>query len=427
MILIYSDITSPRLQYTCNFIFSEQLGIPCNITIDSEAFRNHPGPKLNYSSNRHDDAFFINPHSLLFEQHIKDQPITCFEWNGYKAFFGSPGSDFPFDIFAAVFYLLSRYEEYLAHTPDLYGRYAHENSIAYKEGFLDIPLVNIWINEFAKKLKLKYPLLDFRQTAFRFIPTYDIDIAYSYKHKGLIRNLGGFVKSPSLERLEVLSGSKKDPYDSYAFLDGLHEHYALSPVYFFLVATSVSRYDKNISPYVTAMGKLIRQHAKKYKTGLHPSWRSNDQTTLLSREKSILEETGAVPVNISRQHYIKFSLPSTFEQLINAGIEEDYSMGYGSINGFRASVASPFCWYNLAEEKSTSLKLFPFCFMDANSFYEQGYNAARAYEEIMQYLHVCKKVNGTFISIFHNNFLGEDKQFPGWKEMYAKFISQVQQ
>lgn len=425
MILIYTHYISTRLQYICKFIFDEQLGISHSITIDSESFINHQGPKINYSDLKTDDAFTIKNHHLLFETGIQKQDTGCFESNGYKAFFKSNDSDLSFDIFSASFYLLSRYEEYLPHDLDMYGRFAHENSLAFKEGFLHTPLVNIWILDFGTALKKKYPALYFKFQTFNFKPTYDIDIAYSYKYKGLLRNLGGFFKSPSMERLAVLSRLKTDPFDSYDYLHQLHKKSGLTPIYFFLVATSVSLYDKNISPYSNAMWQLIKRHAKKYTIGLHPSWKSNDNISIIKREKKILETAAVVPVKNSRQHYIKFRLPETFENLIESGIDNEYSMGYGSINGFRASVASSFFWYDLKNEKITALQLHPFCFMDANSFYEQKLSATQAYDEIFHYQQICKKVNGTFISIFHNNFLGTDKQFTGWKEMYTKFISQV--
>ena len=426
MLLVYSDITSSRLQYTCDFIFKEQFGLDYKITIDSESFRNHAGAKINYSNSRMEDVYTIQSQSLLFEHDIKEQTINCVDLNNYKAFFKTSDSDFPFDIFAAIFYLLSRYEEYLPHEKDMYGRFAHENSISFKEGFLNKPVINIWLTDFSSSLKKIFPALTFKTKTFNFLPTYDIDIAYSFKHKGFIRNLGGFIKSPSLERLAVLAGLKKDPFDSFDFMDKLHTEFNLNPVYFFLVATSGSLYDKNISPYSNAMWQLIKRHAKKYRSGLHPSWRSNNNFSILLKEKKILETAGKMEVNISRQHYIKMSMPQTYQELIKAGIEADYTMGYGSINGFRASVASTFYWYDLTTEKTTSLQLYPFCYMDANSYYEQDLDAGQALEELQYYLNECKKVNGFFISIFHNNFLGTDKQFTGWKEMYTKFISQVQ-
>ncbi len=428
MILIYSHISSLRLQYICKFIFKEQLGLAYSLTIDAKGFQEHEGPKLNYSDAMFEGLLFnIRNHTLLFEAGIKDQDIQCFEVKNYKAFFKATATDFPFDIFAATFYLISRYEEYLPHEKDIYNRYSHENALAFKEGFLQVPLINIWMQQFGAALQDKFPMLNIQYPAFRFIPTYDIDIAWSYKNKGLWRNLGGFIRSPSLERFRVLAGFEKDPFNSYNFLDILHGKHTLEPIYFFLVATSTSQYDKNISPYSNAMWQLMKRHAKKYAIGLHPSWRSNDNLPVLKREKKILETAGDVSITASRQHYVKFTMPQTFENLLEAGIENDYSMGYGSINGFRASVASSFFWYNLKKEAITNLRMHPFCYMDANSFYEQKLDAQQAFDEMIHYYEQCKTLNGTFISIFHNNFLGTDKQLSGWKEMYERFITQLQQ
>ena len=404
------------------------MGIDYKLTIDSEKFKTHEGPKINYSDSKiSPDEFFIHNHPLIFEQQIQKQNIDCFTVNNNKAFFKTKDGDFPFDILAASFYLISRYEEYLPHEKDMYGRYAHENSLAFKEGFLNMPLVNIWIKEFANALIKKFPHLQIKLPEFSFVPSYDIDIAWSYKSKGILRNLGGFIKTPSIERLSVLAGLQKDPFYSYDFLHQLHKKYDLKPVYFFLVATAQSIYDKNISPYNHRMWSLIKKHSGMYSIGLHPSWKSNESIDTLKREKKIIETASEITVTKSRQHYIKLSMPKTFEMLLQAGITDDYSMGYGSINGFRASIASSFPWYNLKTEKITPLKLHPFCFMDANSFYEQKQDADTSFEELAYYYETCLKTGGQFISIFHNNFLGTDTLYAGWKEMYEKFISQTQQ
>ena len=127
----------------------------------------------------------------------------------------------------------------------------------------------------------------------------------------------------------------------------------------------------------------------------------------------------------SRQHYIRFTLPETYRRLIENGIQSDYSMGYGSINGFRASVASPFYWYDLEKEIQTELTLYPFCYMEANSFYEQKLTPQQALDEMRHYYQVIKSVNGSFIMIWHNHFLGTDKMYAGWKEVYEQFIKEV--
>ena len=429
--LLYSRHTTPRLRYIVDFISRELFDEAMVITTDKDAFTRHTGPRLNYSETETDESdFFIRPALLLFESHIGPQPIECFELNYHKAFYETAG-DFPFDIFAASFYLLSRYEEYLPHGKDEYGRFDHTGSLAYREGFLEIPLVNIWLREFKKALGKKYPDLPFRYPSFKFIPTYDIDMAYSYLHKGWKRNLGGLLRSAVKgqwsmvkDRIEVLRGRRQDPFDAYEWLDSLHLYCRMRAYYFFLVAGRQKGVDKNISPDGPALKELVRYHTAGYRVGVHPSWQSGDEEALLKEEIEWMECMMEKKVTRSRQHFIRFTLPQTYRRLLHHGIEQDFSMGYGSANGFRASVAASFYWYDLENEQATTLRIFPFCFMDANSFYEQKYTAAQAMSELMRYYHLVRKVNGLMVTIWHNSFLGTDPQFTGWREVYEIFLKE---
>ena len=146
---------------------------------------------------------------------------------------------------------------------------------------------------------------------------------------------------------------------------------------------------------------------------------------MIKKEKETIEKIIQKKITASRQHFIRFTLAQTFRYLIDAGIKEDFSMGYGSINGFRASVASPYYWYDLEKEITTDLLLYPFCYMEANSFFEQKFSSEQALEEMRHYYQQIKKVNGTFISIWHNTFLGTDERFKGWREIYKQFIDEV--
>ena len=429
-LLIYAVQKTSRVEYIFSTLF-EAMGISnLKLTTDVEQFKFHIGAKINYSNNRITaEEYWVMPVELLFEKQIKPQPTNCFIWNDVKAFYKTEGSHFPFDIFAASFYLLSRYEEYLPHAKDMYGRYAHENSIAFKEDFLPLPLVNIWLKEFAKKLLQKFPSLAVHPPTFHFLPTYDIDMAWSYLHKGFLRNGGGLVTSilkgewkKSKERLSVLISRKNDPFDSYQWLHQLHESHRLKPLYFFLLAQTNKHYDKNILPSSISLKELIQQHNEKYSVGIHPSWQSGDKAVLLKTEIENLRHITGKKITKSRQHYIRMQLPDTYKHLIDAGIIEDYSMGYGSINGFRASFCLPFAWYDLQKEETTPLLVYPFCYMDANSFYEQHYTAQQALEELNHYYTVVKEVDGLLITIWHNHFLGRDKMFDGWKEVYEKWV-----
>ncbi len=433
MLLLYTNTITPRLQYVTDFISKELFESPILLTTDKQGYLEYTGPRLNYSATDFSEQeFFIQAHALLFETGIQPQTIQCFEVNFNKAFFQTRG-DFSFDLLSAIFYLLSRYEEYLPYQEDSFGRYAHVNSLAYKENFLNQPLINLWLNDFKKALLQKFPSLTFKRSRFKFIPTYDIDIAYSYKSKGWKRNVSGGLRSimqgrwsELTERIKVLQGERKDPYDAYEWLDALHLYCKVKPVYFFLVAQKQKYYDKNIPTSSKLLQELIAYFAKVYKLGLHPSWQSSvaNEPTILKEEKEWLEVVADKEILHSRQHYIKLNLPGTYRRLLECGITRDYSMGYGSINGFRASVASSFQWFDLETESVTPLMVFPFCFMDANAFFQQKLSVRQAYEELKQYYTILKKINGLFITIWHNNFLGSDKKMTQWKEMYELFMKE---
>lgn len=421
--LVFSHHITPRLQYIIDY-FNEKLGLNAVVTNDEQLYKAHHSEKINYSAERIADVeLFVQPVGLLLEDEIKKHKIECFEWNNTIAFFQT-NDDVGFDLFSAVFYCISRYEEYLEHEPDEYGRYAHWNSLAWKNDFLMKPVVDIWLKEFGKLLQSKFHAFTIYQSPFTFIPTYDIDIAWSYKHKGFWRNIAASVKHPSTiaERLKVIRGNKQDPFDCYDWLNQLHQTHELSPVYFFLVAEERGKLDKNISPKQKALQQLIVQTKQLAEVGLHPSVHSNTAKECLLKEKNSLQQIIRQPVTKSRHHFLHLHVPHSYRELIAAGITDDYTMGYGTINGFRASTSNSFLWYDLENEKATQLYIHPFAMMEANSFYELKQSPEEALKELLELKEEIQKVNGTLITVFHNHFFGTDPVFAGWREMYEQFV-----
>jgi len=433
MLLIYTPKITKRVKYIFKLIFKDILENDFTLTSNKEEFKNYNGAKINYSKQAIDDEIFFSAHNLLFEKGIKEQNLLFSEIEQSKVFFinNNKKSALAFDPFAASFYLVSRYEEYLPYIKDKYNRFSAKNSIAYKYGFLDKPVVNIWTIKIAKIIKQKFNSFNIHQKKYKFVPTIDIDIAYSYKSKGFVRTTGGYLRALKnidfneiAERTKVLTKSKKDPFDTYQFIFDIHKKYNLSPVYFILCA-DYGQYDKNINTQNILFQSLIKSIADYAQIGIHPSFASNLTIKKLKIEKNRLSKIINKEITKSRQHFLKLDLPETYRNLIKIDITDDYTMGYADELGFRASICSDFYFYDIDLETETNLKVHPFAVMDGTLRDYMNISAADAISYIRPLIKQVKAVNGTFISLWHNESFSNTRRWKGWQKVYEEMVKQA--
>ncbi len=424
MILVYTAISSNRLNYTLNVIFRDILYIDFELVYDLKEFEKSTEAKINYSELKMDDAISINPSGLLFESGVFLQSINVKQWQNIPTFFnGMSTVDFPFDPFAMIFYLVSRYEEYLEPiSKDLHERFPAEESLAYQHGFLNQPLVNQLALKIKEKIEQKFPSTHFSSSEFEYIPTFDIDSAFAYLGKGLLRNTAGLMKSilrlqfgKALERFHVLSGLKPDPYNIFDFLIEHCLSNKLKPIIFVNLG-KYGKYDKNISSTNPRLTKLLKKLGRKFTVSIHPSYKSNSDIDILENEISKLKRIIKKEITQSRQHYLKLTLPETYRNLLELGIKEDYSLGYASQVGFRASICTPFRFYDLLKEEETDLTIFPFTFMDGTFTDYLNLSATKSMEIIQELAENTKQVGGQLIGIWHNSAIADE---PRLKELFV--------
>jgi hypothetical protein len=429
LLLIYSHKITPRLSYIFKHIFIRTLNIPVTFTTKVEEFVAHNGPKLTYTKSPLGKEFFIKNQSLLFEQGINDLSVKVSSWGDVPCFFNAGEfSSIPFDIFAASFYLITRYEEYQPHVADPHERFSANQSIALQADFLEKPIVDIWAYKLLEKLKEKFPSYDFPKREFKKIMTINVNEAFSYKHKGIIRNVGGFFKDffhfrlYSLgRRFLVIFRIKKDPYNTYKQFIELEKEHDIKTIFFFLFS-EYTTFDNNVS-YTNKYHKLIIKSILDYLPfGQLFSYYTMKNNAKINKEKNRFETVVNRPVIRSRQHLNRFEMPKTYQNLIDMGITEEYSMGYYTHSGFRAGTCTPFYFYDLDYEIQTPLKVFPFA-INAQTLREEKLTAKEAYLKIKIIENEVKKVNGTFISIFHNTALSDMPLNFRWKKLYKKIIS----
>lgn len=428
MLLIYSHKITNRLTYTCNLLFKDLGKCEFEITKDKKAFDDYSGPKLCYSYRRREgDMAFIRSVELLYENGIKDLDLKVSDWEDTICLFPTDQqSDLPFDVFASSFFMTSRYEEYLPHMRDLYDRFDAQMSIADQHGFLHQAVVNRWAEALFLKLESLFPGFQIKRNTYDVYTTIDIDNAWAYLEKGLVRTLAGFAKSiltlnfkTFSERLKVILGLEKDAYDTYDYQELIQEKYKLKIIYFILLG-DYGKNDKNIPFHSRKFQQLIKSLADIGTAGIHPSFGSNNSPKRLEKEIKRLENIIKRDVVHSRQHFLKLRLPDTYRNLIEFGVKNDYTMGYASKPGFRAGICSPFYFYDLDMELETNLKIHPFAFMEGTFKYYMNLSPEEAKIHVSDFIEEVKKYNGVFISLWHNDSLNDRGIWKGWRSLFEE-------
>jgi len=427
--LIYAPNLTNRLRYTMDLVIRDLVGIDYELTNDADRFGFYTKPKFNYSTKPFGEELFFYATDLLFEKKIRRQDLSVFDWNDTKAFFAThPKYVLPFDPFAASFYMVSRYEEYLPFKHDKHTRFDAPESLAFQKGFLTKPVVNIYAKKIREILKAQFPELTFREREYKYVSTVDIDNAWAYKEKGFLRTTGALLRSMAEldfkqtgERLAVLLGKKKDPYDTYEQLFSLQRKYNHEMIFFFLLG-DYAKNDKNVPHSNRKLQSLIKTIADYYQVGIHASYESIEKPSRLKTEKLRLENIVRKEVTQSRQHFLRLSFPSTYRQLIDADISGDHTMGFAGEVGFRAGICTPFLFYDLDRETETSLRIHPFAVMEATLKYYMRIQPAEVMSYVGPIIREIRAVNGTFISLWHNESLSEIKPWEGWSGVYEDIL-----
>lgn len=434
MILIYSDTITPRLAYVADLVFDEMNGISYSLTDDLIQFHGFKGKKIFYSDKKPaENTYWIKASGFLSQHGVEPFVPGCIELNAIPVLFPSDQSDaVGFDVFSAVFYMVSRYEEYLPFKKDKHKRFMSYSGIGAKYGFNEKPVVHYWVAMLLKTLKIKTGESGNKSFGYKRIITFDIDNAWAIVHKGFIRAIGSLLRSvvhlrfgDLVRKISVHLRIATDPFDTYALINRYSHKHHFKPVFFFLLGRK-SHYDRNIDPKSRHLKKLIRKTGHEYHVGIHPSYRSNSHPNLLINEIDLLKKILKRKIRISRQHYLKLQFPFTYQNLIRLGIEEDYSMGFADRCGFRAGIAHPFYFYDLTTDAKTNLRIFPFQVMDATLKRYLKLNPLQAMEKINEMICRVKEVNGTFIAVWHNESLSEWKEWKQWRTVFVYLAEKSQ-
>jgi hypothetical protein len=331
-----------------------------------------------------------------------------------------------------VFWMASRMEEYERENEasrDSFGRFKGTDSLAYKEGWLQHPILEKCVRSWAKQFAPNFPL----PLGYRVQATIDVDSAFAYRHKGLKLTVGASLNdlirgrwARFFERPGVMFGLRQDPYDTYEWLEEVHSNAGLRAQYFFLLANRGKR-DRGVPWKSSKLRQRIQALSTSADIAVHPGVFAHDASTddVMKEELRRLSVILQSPVHQSRQHYLLQRNPASWRRLERLQVENDHSLGYADSVGFRAGMSRPFKAYDLVDERIMNLVLHPIAIMDATLMRYLKLNPKEALEVVQEISSNVRDVHGVLVLLWHNESVSDCGQWRGWKSFYQEVLAAV--
>ncbi len=412
MILIYCSHITSRKEYIFKHVFKRLMRQDFKFTSDVSEFVGHSGVKFSYGTKPLGEELFIWSHGLLDDHGIDDYEIEYHRWEELPVFFKAPNtSTIPFDIFAASFYLISRYEEYLPQVKDDIGRYSAKESVAVKGNFIMLPLVDLWVRKFLNIINQIFDATLQREQQLSTTVAIEVSSFYKYKSRGIIDNflmLLQHVKRlkirQAFNQIFVLLGIKPDPYNNYERLIDVirskwdykrKSHISNEDMIFFFHLGSYNRVDNGTSYRYRKYQESIKKIGDYVDIGVRYSFFCDDKE--LKSQSKRYEQISNRPLRRTMAAYSKIVTPGHYKRLVETEKLEDYSMGYENMPGFRASTSHPFYFYDLDYEVQTPLLIHPY----ALHYKSMSSNMLNGQKQMVKQLKQrVKEVSGSFVIMF---------------------------
>lgn len=331
------------------------------------------------------------------------------------------------DLIASTYFLISRYEEMLrADVRDFHGRFPGKESLPYRAGFIDSPLVD----EYGKLLRtllreIGFEIIEPPHKMKKIYLTHDVDQLSHFRNfrgfmGGLLRGLSR-PKEGNKAIKSYFGGLKYDPWYTLPWLFKLDNsvrqvqgNEKCEAISFIKVGGGSKKEDKPFVTYhIQDFQSLITLCRKKnISFGLHSSYEAGINPARILGEKKHLERISKKPIFYNRHHYLNSREPEDMLTLIETGITDDFTMGYADVSGFRLGTCRAVKWINPKTKELTSLTLHPLTIMDG-SLSDKRYmylNAHDAYEYCIRLINTVESWNGELVLLWHNTSVEDTPQ-----------------
>lgn len=323
-----------------------------------------------------------------------------------------------FDLIASAFFMLSRYEErYQSVKLDEHDRFPAKASLAYKAGFLDKPVVNMYAELLKEWLEKIFPgSINWKQNFwagkdFAFCMTHDVDNIASKPWwatiKDDIKNILklkpiGFIEG-IIHNLQYLTGH--NPGNTYSFMMKTEEQHRIPATYFFKTEKRSEEFDDNEytinSP--SALELINKLTQKGHEIGLHTSYHAQEKPEYIQEEAALLRQAINKKDIGLRQHYLRLNVANSFKYFSQAKLIYDSSLSYAAFTGFRTGTCHPFQIYDLDKNEILPIWEIPLVWMEGSLLNYQKLPPAETFKNFEKILKTVAKYKGVMVALFHNS------------------------
>jgi hypothetical protein len=325
------------------------------------------------------------------------------------------------DVFGGAFLLLTRYEELALDARDEHGRFPAEASLAERAGFLQRPLVNEYVELLWSALSRLWPGLSRKERRFSILPSHDVDFpavgaVSDQARERALRELRR-ESAPVVAVRRLLAGAtatrspRSDLYDTFDLIMSMSEQRSLRSSFNFIPANTAGAMDGAYTlddPDIRRL--LVTISERGHEIGFHPGYATFDDSERTQRDflrlRAVCDELGIdQPEWGGRQHYLRWRNPTTWQNWDDAGLDYDSTLGFASRAGFRCGVCYEYPAFNLLTSERLRLRERPLIVMDASLLSYQRLSPERAVHQIEKLKEKCRRVNGQFTLLWHNDRL----------------------
>jgi hypothetical protein len=354
---------------------------------------------------------------------------------------GPEGVHLDVDVFGSAFFMLSRYEEAVSPERDAYGRFPAAASLAHREGFLQLPIVDAYVELLWTAITRCWPRLRRTERGYRVLLTHDVDDPLSTLGRRPLDIARQFAadlvrrRDPRLagRRARALIGRRADhafdPHNTFDYLLDVSESAGLRSACYF---QSHERPDHPAGAHYALdhpwiRGLLRRVHERGHEVGYHAGFGTHldpDRTaTEFRRLRAAAERAGVDQQRWGgRQHYLQWTVPTTWRNWEGAGLDYDCSVAYADAPGFRTGTCHEYPTFDLTAGAPLRLRERPFQIMDVTLFGYLGLSGAAAMRAATDIADQCRRYRGTLGVLWHNDSVLRTAREQRW---YAELVRAV--